>query len=343
MNCLDLDPTEVFGEIPGSVNGVWVDHAGIEEGSRDQVYATEVRDRREESGWQGLYFGGVAFKYQRPVEDLARAARIAGGYMDVLTTSGPGTGEAAERTKITGLRSGAPDDALAIASGMTPENVDQYLDLADCFLVASGISESFTELDPVRVSALVEKIRAHSAVEARREAQSRKSETNGPALCKVSSVCFVCEWNEGRSPHLAYRVASDLKARGSPIRVTSAGLSQGGRISRRRREFLRERGVPRAVVEEHHSTRFNETHAVSDLVLVAELPMKTRLLEARPELAGRVMTVRGFLRGLPPEEDLSTEEAHIEDSGGHDPDETLALYEELERLADELVTKLLES
>ena len=45
---------------------------------------------------------------------------------------------------------------LGIASGITPENVSEYLDIADCFLVATGISTSFTELDPVRVRALME-------------------------------------------------------------------------------------------------------------------------------------------------------------------------------------------
>ena len=47
------------------------------------------------------------------------------------------------------------DSPLAIASGITLENVSQYLPIADCFLVATGISESFFELDPVRTRELV--------------------------------------------------------------------------------------------------------------------------------------------------------------------------------------------
>jgi hypothetical protein len=35
-----------------------------------------------------------------------------------------------------------------------------YLAIADCFLVATGISLSFTELDPARVRSLVERVRA---------------------------------------------------------------------------------------------------------------------------------------------------------------------------------------
>jgi predicted TIM-barrel enzyme len=48
---------------------------------------------------------------------------------------------------------------LAIASGITPENVGDYLDVADCFLVATGISRSFTELEPSRVRRLIERVR----------------------------------------------------------------------------------------------------------------------------------------------------------------------------------------
>jgi predicted TIM-barrel enzyme len=52
---------------------------------------------------------------------------------------------------------GAP---LAVTSGITPENVGAYLLHADSFLVATGISRSFTELDPSRVRLLVARVRA---------------------------------------------------------------------------------------------------------------------------------------------------------------------------------------
>jgi uncharacterized protein len=47
---------------------------------------------------------------------------------------------------------------LAIASGITPENVEAYLPYVDAFLVATGISSSFTELDSERVRMLAEKV-----------------------------------------------------------------------------------------------------------------------------------------------------------------------------------------
>ncbi len=161
VNCLDLDPEEVFTYLPGEVAGLWADDAGIDERTRDQPRAETIAGARRESGWNGLYFGGVAFKYQRRVEDVARAAAIATGYMDVVTTSGPGTGIAAERAKIAAMKEAIGDFPLAIASGITPDNVGDYLGIADCFLVATGISSSFTELEPDKVRRLVERVREY--------------------------------------------------------------------------------------------------------------------------------------------------------------------------------------
>jgi predicted TIM-barrel enzyme len=157
VNLLDKQPWDAFKLLDEGVNGLWVDQAFIgEDGS--QAIPKKIHKDRIRSGWKGLYFGGVAFKYQQPVEDLAEVSRVAGEFMDVITTSGPGTGKAAEIEKIREMRS-ASSAPLAIASGVTVENVGGYLPIADCFLVATGISESWTELDPVKVKQLVKKVR----------------------------------------------------------------------------------------------------------------------------------------------------------------------------------------
>ena len=160
LNCLGLSPEEVFGLLSERVGGVWVDNAGIEEGREHQPYAERVLAEQRRHAPQCLYFGGVAFKYQRPVEDLESACRVAARYMDVVTTSGPGTGFAAEVEKIRRMGSALGGKPLAIASGITPENVGSYLSCADSFLVATGISRDFTELDPEQVSLLIQRVRA---------------------------------------------------------------------------------------------------------------------------------------------------------------------------------------
>jgi len=160
VNCLSLSTEEVFGRVGNRVAGVWVDDAMIDERRQDQPAAERVLTVQREHGWQGLYFGGVAFKYQRSVKDLAEAARLAARYMDVVTSSGPGTGKAATPDKIRTMKEALGETPLAIASGVTPENVTDYLAHADCFLVATGVSYTFEELDPARVRDLVRVVRA---------------------------------------------------------------------------------------------------------------------------------------------------------------------------------------
>lgn len=165
VNCLGLLPDDVFRAAPPEVAGIWVDNAGIDERVREQPFAEEMASARRESGWHGLYFGGVAFKGQRQVEQLDAAARIASRYMDVVTTSGPGTGQVAPRDKIATMKQAIGEFPLAIASGITPENVGDYLDVADCFLVATGISDSFSQLNPARVQSLVDRVRSYEAAD----------------------------------------------------------------------------------------------------------------------------------------------------------------------------------
>lgn len=160
VNCLGLSAEQAFKSASPKVCGVWADNAKIEEGEQSQPYAERVLAAQRVQAPNCLYFGGVAFKYQRPVEDLEVACRVAARYMDVVTTSGPGTGHAAEIKKIARMKRALGETPLAIASGITPENVGGYLPHADCFLVATGISCSFSELDPARVLALIQCVAA---------------------------------------------------------------------------------------------------------------------------------------------------------------------------------------
>jgi predicted TIM-barrel enzyme len=132
----------------------------IEESKAYQPYADRVTGIRQKHAPNCLYFGGVAFKYQREVSDLELACQVAARYMDVVTTSGPGTERAAAVDKILRMKQALGDTPLAIASGITPENVVHYLAYADSFLVATGISRSFAELAPDRLASLIARVRS---------------------------------------------------------------------------------------------------------------------------------------------------------------------------------------
>jgi len=156
------DAFPVLGELAGDgciIDAYWADDARIDETAPDQPEAEATSAARAASGWPGLYFGGTAFKKQRPVDpaDFAAAARVAAAHMDVVTTSGIATGRQAGITKIADFRRGIGDRPLALASGITPENAGSYADV-DAFLVATGINHpgNFYDIDPMRLRALMD-------------------------------------------------------------------------------------------------------------------------------------------------------------------------------------------
>ncbi|MEM6678760.1 MAG: adenine phosphoribosyltransferase [Pseudomonadota bacterium] len=155
----------ILGELAAEglrVDAYWADDARIDEAAVRQDEAEAITTARQHSGWDGLYFGGTAFKKQRPVApaDWTRAASIAAGCMDVVTTSGVATGEAAADGKIAafraGLRDRLGDHPLALASGITPENAWHYRDV-DAFMVATGINRpgDFYRIEPARLTDLL--------------------------------------------------------------------------------------------------------------------------------------------------------------------------------------------
>lgn len=163
LNILDHNPYETL-EIAENTNpspsGVWMDYVGFNERAEDpsaklrqlRMYQKDIKAENV------LLFGGIAFKYQPKIFNPANAAKLSAPYLDVITTSGESTGKAADITKIQAMKAAVGTHPLAIASGITPENVENYKPYADCFLVATGVSHSHTELDPKKVAELAKAI-----------------------------------------------------------------------------------------------------------------------------------------------------------------------------------------
>lgn len=61
--------------------------------------------------------------------------------MDVITTSGPGTGQPASVNKIARIRSYIGDFPLALASGVNKDNKKLFEPYVDYMLVASSITD----------------------------------------------------------------------------------------------------------------------------------------------------------------------------------------------------------
>jgi uncharacterized protein len=161
VNLLGLSPADALkaalDACDGRIDGLWTDNAGVDGVSPDAA-ADELLAARRDAGWDGLYFGGVAFKYQDPVADerLADVARAAARYMDVVCTSGPGTGMAASPHKTDAMRRGLGDHgALALASGVTADNVADYGHAVDVFIVGTSLEVSEGRLLADRIESLL--------------------------------------------------------------------------------------------------------------------------------------------------------------------------------------------
>lgn len=124
------------GTITRAPDGLWTDDA-IPEAKAALNYQIEHLNG------QTRHFGGVAFKYTRAyTDDPARAAEEATrltDMVDVVTTSGPGTGHAASPAKIRAMKDAIGDRPLALASGVDAKNIARYLGSVDFVLAATSI------------------------------------------------------------------------------------------------------------------------------------------------------------------------------------------------------------
>lgn len=105
--------------------------------------ATITPERAKEiRSFKGMFFGGLAFKYQPQPTDLKLACEEASLATDVATTSGSGTAKAADIEKIKTIRGFLGNHPMAIASGVSAQNIDNYKGIVNYLLVASSITSS---------------------------------------------------------------------------------------------------------------------------------------------------------------------------------------------------------
>ena len=151
------------------VDGYWADDARMDERRKedDQVEAEAIAVALAASGWDGLYTGGTCFKKQREVapEHYDYSARLATSFMDAVCTSGIATGKAVDMDKIKTFRRAIGDQAMTLASGITPDNAHLYMDDVDGFMVATGINREgdFYNIDAARLARLLKLTRQNGA------------------------------------------------------------------------------------------------------------------------------------------------------------------------------------
>lgn len=125
------------GDISRLPNAVWVDDASYD---RDQLQELRASDERLQAI---SYLGGTAFKYTSGfTEDPSKAAKAAtemAPYVDVVTTSGAGTGTPPTPEKIHAMKEAIGEQPLAVASGIDTDNISQFKNGVDQVLIASSV------------------------------------------------------------------------------------------------------------------------------------------------------------------------------------------------------------
>lgn len=122
-------------------DAIWSDD-GLTHFDMDKLMEIDCKNR-----YEGQFFGGLAFKYQKQPEDLGLACLKSKFITDVSVTSGSMTGSAPTKVKIEEIRKHlGTTHPLAIASGVSVDNIKSFIGLAQYAMVATSITDNKTEL-----------------------------------------------------------------------------------------------------------------------------------------------------------------------------------------------------
>ncbi|CAN5194710.1 hypothetical protein BH09PAT3_BH09PAT3_5010 [soil metagenome] len=146
VNLLGVRPLNVLvrlqraveaGDLKRYPDAIWCDDASKEDNPGETLdYRNGVPALRSVR-----YLGGVAFKYTKTYDEepavVAKLAQVYRPYVDVVTTSGAETGSAAPRDKLAAMHGAT--NYLALASGVSLENIHSYHGVVDEVLVSSSV------------------------------------------------------------------------------------------------------------------------------------------------------------------------------------------------------------
>lgn len=120
-------------------DGIWVDQSYITDNEIQNIPNILI-DQFTRLNWNGLYFGGILFKYQPQIGNSEKICKNALPYMDVLCTSGDATGVPIKLEKLNMIeRLANKKIKIAVASGITAENVKNIKNKTDIFILKTSI------------------------------------------------------------------------------------------------------------------------------------------------------------------------------------------------------------
>lgn len=158
LNLLARSPEDCIRAVDDlKIDLAWIDNPGVTSRGISEA-GRALADLHAEHRHIQL-FGSVAFKYQPLEPDPPAAAIRAWSHGMIATTSGTATGSAPDAAKIAAMRAKLGHDVpLAIASGMSPENVHLFTPYATHFLVSTHVSRDEYHLDPERLARFVAEV-----------------------------------------------------------------------------------------------------------------------------------------------------------------------------------------
>lgn len=142
------DPLKISSLIPPSLNAIWIDKGigstinyHILQKIRTDIIAIKL-DRHEILHFGGFFFKGNNQNFPKDNETLTKLADESSKFMDVPTTSGLGTGMSMDINQLYKIHKSMNGKPLAIASGITCDNILYYLPYINYFIIGSGIEKN---------------------------------------------------------------------------------------------------------------------------------------------------------------------------------------------------------
>lgn len=142
------------------IDGLWLDKSYVTE-DKEQTVPNIIVDQLARRNWNGLYFGGVLFKYIPEKGDPVKVLRNAIPYMDVLCTTGIATGVSITREKLNMVTSVLTGDIpIAIASGISSKSVNILKDKIQVYMFRDACANKDEDIVPELFEQVIQAIRS---------------------------------------------------------------------------------------------------------------------------------------------------------------------------------------
>lgn len=144
------NPSYAAQIVPNDVNALWID-----KGLGHINYYNEINQVKKiltERKWNGKYFGGFCMKgnNQQLFENKEYFHNLTWKpekYFDVCVSSGISTGIPIDNESFHIVKNKSNNMSLALASGINVDNIMNYINKVDYFIIGTGVEKKSTDID----------------------------------------------------------------------------------------------------------------------------------------------------------------------------------------------------